>query len=139
MLERVDLFILAADAILLLHVLVVMFNVFGLIFIFIGNALKWSWVRNPWFRLLHLLAITVVVLLAWLNSICPLTSIEMALRTRAGDVAYSGTFISHWLESILYYQAPAWVFIVAYTIFGLMVVVSWFLIRPRHFPNKNIK
>jgi hypothetical protein len=60
----------------------------------------------------------------------------MALRTRAGDVAYSGTFISHWLESILYYQAPAWVFIVAYTTFGLMVVVSWFLIRPRHFPKK---
>ena len=137
MLEHVDLCILAADGVLLLQVLVVMFNVFGLIFIFIGNVLKWSWVRNPWFRLLHLLAISVVVLLAWLNSICPLTSIEMVLRTRAGDVAYSGSFISHWLEGILYYQAPPWVFIVAYTIFGLMVVVSWFLIRPRHFPKRT--
>ena len=133
------LYTLAADAILLLHVLIVIFNVFGLIFIFIGNVLKWSWIRNPWFRLLHLLAIGVVVLLAWLNSICPLTSIEMALRTRAGDVAYSGTFISHWLESILYYQAPPWVFALAYTIFGLIVVASWFLVRPRRFAKKNIK
>ena len=130
------LYTLAADAVLLLHVLVVMFNVFGLVFIFVGNVLKWSWIRNPWFRLLHLIAIGVVVLLAWLNSICPLTSIEMALRTRAGDVAYSGTFISHWLESILYYQAPPWIFALAYTVFGLMVVASWFLVRPRHFPKK---
>lgn len=136
MIERADLFMLAADAVLLSHVLVVMFNVFGLIFIFIGNVLKWSWVRNPWFRLLHLITIAVVVLLAWLNSICPLTSIEIALRTRAGDVTYSGTFISHWLESILYYQAPPWVFVFAYTVFGLIVVASWFLVRPRHFSNK---
>ena len=63
----------------------------------------------------------------------------MALRTRAGDVAYSGTFISHWLESILYYQAPPWVFALAYTIFGLIVVASWFLVRPRRFAKKNIK
>lgn len=137
MLERADLFMLAADAVLLSHVLVVMFNVFGLIFIFIGNVLKWSWVRNPWFRLLHLLAISVVVLLAWLNSLCPLTSIEMELRTHAGESAYSGSFISHWLESILYYQAPPWVFVIAYTIFGLVVVASWFLVRPRHFSDKH--
>ena len=131
------LFILAADAILLLHVLVVIFIVFSLVLIFVGNVLTWTWIRNPWFRLLHLLAICVVVLLSWLNMICPLTSIEMELRIRAGDTAYSGTFISHWLESILYYQAPPWVFVVGYTIFGVMVVASWFFIRPRHFHVKK--
>ena len=129
------LFILAADAILLLHVLVVIFIVFGLVLIFIGNALKWCWIRNPWFRVLHLVAICVVVFLSWLSFVCPLTSIEMELRTRAGDTTYSGTFISHWLESILYYQAPPWVFVVGYTIFGLMVIASWFLVRPRRFSN----
>ena len=125
--------LLAADAIMLLHVLVVIFNVFGLVFIFVGNALSWSWIRNPWFRSLHLLSIAIVVVLSWLNSICPLTSIEMSLRTRAGDTTYSGTFISHWLESILYYQAPPWAFAIGYTIFGAMVVASWYRVRPRHF------
>lgn len=129
------LFTLAADAILFLHVLVVMFNVFGLVLIFVGNVLNWLWIRNPWFRLIHLFTISVVVLLSWLNFLCPLTSIEMALRTRAGDIAYPGSFISHWLENILYYQAPPWVFVVSYTIFGVMVVVSWFLVRPRRFSN----
>lgn len=129
------LFTLAADIVLFLHVLVVIFNVFGLVLIFVGNVLNWLWIRNPWFRLIHLFTISVVVLLSWLNFLCPLTSIEMALRTRAGDIAYPGSFISHWLENILYYQAPPWVFVVSYTIFGVMVVVSWFLVRPRRFSN----
>jgi len=130
------LFTLAADIVLFLHVLVIIFNVFGLALIFIGNVLNWRWIRNPWFRLIHLFTIFVVVLLSWLNFICPLTSIEMTLRTRAGDTTYSGSFISHWLESILYYQAPPWVFIVSYTIFGIMVVASWFVIRPRAFSKQ---
>ncbi len=131
------LFMLAADIILLLHVLVVIFIVFGLVLIFVGNFLKWHWIQNPWFRLLHLIAIGIVVVLSWLNLICPLTSIEMALRARASDAVYSGSFISHWLEIILYYQAPPWVFVSGYTVFGVLVVVSWFLVRPRHFRVKD--
>jgi len=129
------LFILAADAILLLHVLVVIFILFGLVLIFVGKVFNWCWIRNPWFRVLHLVGICVVFFLSWLSFVCPLTSIEMELRTRAGDMTYSGTFISHWLESILYYQAPPWVFVAGYTIFGLMVIVSWFLVRPRRFSD----
>ena len=128
-----SLFMLAADAVLLLHVLVVIFIVLGLVLIFVGNYFAWRWVRDPWFRLLHLLAICGVVLLSWLGFICPLTSIEMALRARAGDAAYQGSFISHWLETLLYYQAPPWVFVVCYTVFGCIVIASWFLVRPRRF------
>ena len=137
MFENTFFFTLAADAVLLLHVLLVIFIVFGLALIFFGSFLNWQWVRNPWFRLLHLLAICTVVALSWLNFICPLTSIEMTLRARAGEITYTGSFISHWLEAILYYQAPPWVFIIAYTIFGLVVVLSWFLIAPYHFSDKH--
>ncbi len=126
-------YLLAADAILLLHVLFVVFVVLALVLIFVGKALAWSWVRNPWFRLSHLIATSVVVVQSWLRVICPLTTIEMAIRTRANDTIYSGSFISHWLETILYYQAPPWVFIVCYTVFGALVVVSWFWVHPRHF------
>ena len=125
--------LLVADVILLIHVLFVIFVVLGLVLIFVGHALSWPWVRNPWFRLIHLIAIAVVVVQSWLNIICPLTIIEMDLRTRAGDTAYSGSFVSHWLEVILYYQAPPWVFVVCYTMFGAMVVAGWFWVRPRRF------
>ncbi|MDJ0758219.1 MAG: DUF2784 domain-containing protein [Woeseiaceae bacterium] len=122
---------IAADLILLIHVAFVLFVVLGLIAILTGGWLKWSWVRNRWFRILHLVAIGVVVLQAWLGRLCPLTIWEMALRAKAGDATYEGAFIAHWLQSLLYYNAPMWVFAVAYTAFGLLVVLSWFLVRPR--------
>lgn len=131
--ESSTLLLLAADIVLLLHVLFVVFVVIGLLLIFIGKAGKWSWVRNPWFRLSHLLAISVIVGQSWLNIICPLTTLEMALRSRAGDSTYTGSFIAHWLDSLLYYQAPLWVFMVIYTVFGVIVAGSWFWVKPHPF------
>ena len=127
------LFLLAADAILLLHVLFVAFVVIGMLLVYIGKVRDWSWVRNPWFRLTHLIAITVVVIQSWLGLICPLTTIEMTLRSRAGDTVYAGSFISHWLESMLYYELQPWVFVVCYMAFAAIVAASWHWIRPRRF------
>jgi len=127
------LYLLAADLLLIGHVLFVAFVVFGLVLILIGKPLNWNWVRNPWFRLIHLAAIGIVALQSWLGVICPLTKLEMTLRDRADGVVYSGSFISHWLDSLLYYQAPAWVFTVCYTGFAALVVISWYWIRPRRF------
>jgi hypothetical protein len=123
-------YLLAADAVLLLHVLFVVFVVVGLLLVLAGRLLSWEWVRNWWFRVIHLGAIGVVVLQAWLGVICPLTRLEMYLRDKAGDTTYGGSFVSHWLEAILYYRAPAWVFAVAYTLFAIVVVMSWVWVRP---------
>ena len=125
------LYLLAADITLLMHAGFVAFVVVGLILILAGKALAWSWVRNPWFRWLHLAAIGIVVLQSWFGVICPLTTLEMTLRSRAGDSVYPGAFIAHWVETILYYDAPAWVFAVCYTAFGALVVISWYWVRPR--------
>lgn len=124
---------LAADIILLLHVLFVGFVVVGLVLIIAGGLFGWSWVRNPWFRITHLVAIGIVVVQSWIGVICPLTTWEMALRTQAGDTIYTGSFIGHWLGRMLYYQAPPWAFVVSYTLFAMLVAVSWCLIRPRPF------
>jgi glucan phosphoethanolaminetransferase (alkaline phosphatase superfamily) len=120
----------AADVILITHVLFVAFVVFGLMLVYAGFFLKWQWVRNVWFRSVHLVAIGVVVLQSWFGFICPLTTWEMGLRARAGQVVYDGSFIAHWLHQFLYFQAPPWVFIACYTAFGGLVLLSWFLVRP---------
>ena len=122
---------LAADLILAVHTGIVLFIVVGLILILAGGFRGWLWVRNPVFRLAHLAAISVVVLQAWLGQICPLTTWEMALRSRAGDATYTGSFIAHWLQAFLYYDAPLWVFALTYTLFGALVVIAWFWVRPR--------
>jgi len=132
------LYLISADVILFTHVLFVAFVIFGLLLIVAGKLFSWFWVRNPWFRLVHLIAIFGVVLQSWLGVTCFLTSWEMALRKKADDATYSGTFISHWLETILYYNASEWVFIISYTVFGLLVLASWLWVRPRPFAkNRN--
>jgi len=127
---------IGADLVLLTHVAFVAFVVIGLLVIVGGGFRGWRWVRNPWFRSLHLGAIALVVGQAWLGVICPLTTLEMALRARAGDQTYGGTFIAHWLQQLLYYQAPPWVFLACYTGFGLVVAGTWIGFRPRPFRTK---
>lgn len=124
------LYAIAADLLLALHVLFVVFVVVGLLVILAGAALGWSWIRNPWFRLAHVVSIIVVALQAWLGRICPLTVWEMALRARAGEATYSGDFIGHWLQRLLYFEAPLWVFAVCYTAFAALVAACWVWIRP---------
>ena len=124
-------YVMLADTLLVLHVVFVAFVVVGLLAIYLGHFLNWSWVRNVWFRVSHLIAIGVVVVQSWIGVICPLTTWEMTLRDRAGEASYEGSFIQHWLHAILYYSAPEWVFILSYTVFGGLVLISWFLIRPR--------
>ena len=130
-------YLLTADAVLILHVLFVAFVVIGLLFIFLGKARGWFWIRNPLLRLAHLAAISVVTLQSWLGMMCPLTLLEKSLRLRAGDTVYTGSFISHSLETLLYYKAPAWVFVVCYTTFGIIVVASWLRVRPRPFTKSS--
>lgn len=122
---------LLADVVLVLHFAVVVFVVGGLLAVVAGGALKWRWVRGRAFRWLHLAAIAVVVAQAWLGRLCPLTTLESWLRTQAGSVAYQSSFIEHWLQRWLYYEAPPWVFTTAYTAFAVLVLWAWWRVPPR--------
>ena len=123
-----------ADAVLALHFAVVTFVVGGLVLIIIGNFAHWRWVNALWFRLAHLAAIAVVAAEAWLGIACPLTTFEWWLRAKSGvtsGLADNESFIGYWLHRLLFYSAPPWVFVLAYTVFGLLVVAAWFWFPPR--------
>ena len=126
-----------ADAVLILHTSIVVFIVVGLLLILIGGVRKWAWIVNPWFRVAHLVGIGTVVLQAWLGVLCPLTTLEMWLRQQAGSLIYRESFIQYWLQKILFYQAPLWVFAVAYTAFALLVLMAWLKFPPTFKPVKN--
>ncbi len=114
-----------ANAVLILHVGIVLFIVFGLVLTLVGGARRWAWVRNFWFRAPHLAGIGYIALEAWLGIVCPLTTLEQWLRERAGQAVYGGDFIAHWLRKVMFYEADPWVFIAAYSGFALLVLVSW--------------
>ena len=120
---------LFADLVLTLHAAIVVFVVGGLVFIVVGYPRNWRWAKAGWFRLAHLAAIAIVVAEAWIGAVCPLTSLEMWLRAQGRSATYAGSFIEHWLQKLLYYEAPAWVFTLAYSVFGLAVAATW-----RYFP-----
>jgi hypothetical protein len=114
-----------------LHVAIVLFVVGGLVLVVAGNRRGWGWV-NAWaFRLAHLAAIAVVAAEAWLGVVCPLTTLEMRLRARAGGSTYEGSFIEHWLQRALYWDAAGSVFTLAYTVFALAVAAAWWRYPPR--------
>ena len=123
---------LLADVVLTLHVAFVVFVVGGLVLVIVGNLLGWQWVNALWFRLIHLGTIAVVAAEAWLGAACPLTTFEMWLRAMAQDTIFEGSFLEYWLQRFLYYEAPAWVFILTYSLFGLLVVAAWW-----HFPPQR--
>jgi len=122
---------LLADGVLVLHLGVVIFVVGGLVLVVVGHLAGWRWVDHLGFRIAHLLAIAVVVAESWLGVVCPLTTLEMWLRARGGGATYGGGFVEHWLQTLLYHDAPAWVFVAAYSAFGALVVASWWLFPPR--------
>ncbi len=119
-----------ANTVLILHVGIVLFIVGGLVLTLIGGIMKWRWVRNFYFRAVHLAGIAGIAMEAWSGIVCPLTTWEMSLREKAGQMVYEGDFIAFWLRKLLFYQAEPWVFIAAYSGFGLLVLISWFLIPP---------
>jgi len=120
-----------ADVVLTVHFGIVVFVVGALGLIVAGNLRGWAFVNGWWFRLAHLGAIGVVVAQAWLGIVCPLTTLENWLRGQAGQATYESSFIEHWLTRILFYEAPAWAFTAAYTLFALAVAAAWWRFPPR--------
>jgi hypothetical protein len=120
-----------ADAVLVVHTGFVLFVVGGQGLIVCGWAFDWHWTRHAGFRLAHLIAILVVVLQSWLGIFCPLTLLESQLRQLAGAEGYPVSFIGYWLYRLLYYRAPLWTFTLAYSLFALLVIVTWIRHPPR--------
>lgn len=114
---------LLADAVLLLH--------FGFVlFVAAGGLLVMKWPRLAW---LHLPALLWAVWIELSGNLCPLTPMEQSLRQQAGEVAYTGSFIGHYIEPILYpagltREAQWWL---AGTVLALNLLIYLLVIRAR--------
>ncbi len=119
-----------ADLVLATHAAYVLFVVGGQALIVIGWIRGWEWTRGRMFRLLHLVAIGLVMLEAWLGINCPLTMLENFFRLKAGAAAYESSFIVHWLRWLIFYAAPEWIFTLIYTVFTTLVILTWLAYPP---------
>jgi hypothetical protein len=118
---------LVADALLVVHFVIAAFIVGGLVLVWLGAAFGWRWIRNPWFRYLHLGAIAFVAAEALLGIACPLTVWEDLLR---GGVQ-AESFVGRWVHRLLYYRAPEWIFTAAYAVWTAATLLTLWLVPPR--------
>ncbi len=118
---------MAALAILLVHFAIIAFNVAGCVLVPMGAWRGWRWVRGFWWRLAHLLSFAVVALQAVLGRACFLTiwQGDLAGHTRAPPL------IATWINHVIYWPLPLWVFAVAYVVIFLYVLALWAWVRPR--------
>jgi len=124
-------FILLADLTVLFHASFVLFIVVGQLLITLGWWQSWRWSQNLLFRILHLSAISYVVIETWLGIPCPLTLLESKLRILGGQTATDLGFIAYWMHRILFYTAPDWVFTLLYSLFGGWVVLTFWYYPPQ--------
>ena len=83
---------LLADLVVLLHLAFILFVLLG------GLAA----IRRPRIAWLHLPALGWAVAVEAAGWICPLTPLERHLRLAAGEAAYAGGFVEHYLVPVLY-------------------------------------
>ncbi len=81
-----------ADLVLVLHLAFIVFVLAGGLL-----ALRWRWAP-----LVHLPAALWGVLVQVSGRLCPLTPLENALRSAAGEAGYAGGFIEHYLVPTIY-------------------------------------
>ena len=131
-------FALLADIIVVFHFCYVAFTVGGEVVVLLGGGLKWRWVRNLPFRIVHLAAVVLVAGEALAGAGCPLTVWEYALRVRAGQsVEGQISFVARLVRSIIFYDLPAWVFLVAYVAFAALVALTFLVFVPTGRPARE--
>ncbi|MGA8383020.1 MAG: DUF2784 family protein [Stellaceae bacterium] len=114
---------LLAEAVLAAHLAIILFNLFGLIVVPLGAARGWRFVHVAWWRVLHLALLAAVAAQALAGRACFLTVWQSEL---AGGAANPVPLIMGWVDRLIYWRLPIWVFAVLYAlVFGYALALLW--------------
>lgn len=118
---------LLGQLVLAIHLVVIAFNVLGLVAIPLGAARGWSWVRVRWWRALHVLSWVVVAVQALLGRACALTIWQDGLTGGGAE----DPLIMRWVNGLIYWDLPMWMFTALYLALFALVVALWWRVPPR--------
>lgn len=110
-------FKLAADAVVVVHLLWILFIMLGAL---VGC-------RVAWVKWLHLSALGFSLCLQLFGWICPLTDLEVWLRRQHDpSLAYPGDFLAHYAQRLVYLPAPReTVFMATLIVMGASAWAYW--------------
>jgi len=100
-----------AATILAVHVLIIAFNIAGLVVIPLGSWRGWSFVHAPLWRLLHLASLGVTAVQAALGQACFLTTWQYEAGGGQGE---QEPLIMRWVNGLVYWDIPLSVFTAIY-------------------------
>jgi len=106
---------LLASLILIVHLAIVAFNIFGLIVIPLGAWRGWAFVHYPVWRLLHLGSLAVVAVQAAFGQACFLTIWHADLSGQQSDTP----MIMAWINNLILWPLPMWMFAIGYLLIFL--------------------
>lgn len=127
---------LLADVIVVIHLVYACFVLFGTIAIVIGVPCSWQWIKNFHFRTIHIVCTVFVPLETLLGMICPLTSLENFFLRASGAEGYNRSFIGKLVSTVLFYDAPEWVFLTIYVALAIVVIIYYIFYPPLGLADK---
>jgi hypothetical protein len=119
-----------ADGVVALHLFFILFVVLGGI-ITLGRP-KVIWVHIP--------CVLWAIILELSGIICPLTPLENELRIRAGQGMYSGDYVIHYIEPLIYLEGLTRQFQIILGVMAALVnmmVYTWIFFRKKQRGLKN--
>lgn len=125
-----------ADLVLFAHLAVILFNVFGLIAIPLGAWRGWPFVRVFWWRALHVGLLGTVAIQALLARVCFLTIWQSDLLRQAGTAVSAEPLIQRWVNRLIFWPLPLWVFAAMYVAVLALAVFLWWMVPPK-FPRRS--
>ena len=118
--------ILFSEIVLLFHFCVFLFMVLSFFLIPYGYYQKWEWVKNRYYRLIHLILMGIIFIEAILGFMCPLTILENFLRN---DIEINNK-ITQIIHQVMYWDLPTNQFIILYLLSLLYLIFLWFFFKP---------
>jgi len=121
---------IAADFVILIHVVWIAFVILGFpIFLY----LNW-----PRWRIFHLASLIAMVIMQLTHTICPLTHLEAYLKSKGTSAqVYPGQFTIETIENLIYVEDLTLEKITYATIMFFMVVLLSFWLRPLRVKKSN--
>ena len=118
--------IIFSEIVLLFHFCIFLFVILSFFLIPLGYSRKWEWVKNKYYRLIHLILMGIIFIETILGFMCPLTILENFLRN---DIEINNK-ITQIIHQVMYWDLPTYQFIILYLLSLLYLIFLWFFFKP---------
>lgn len=129
-LENINFLYYLSRLVALIHLLYVLFVFLGIAVIYIGELFKIKFVRNIWFRTIHLIAMIIVAIQQYFLINCPLTILEKNLLLKSGNEVYDGAFVAHMINTY-HLNIPTSYYLPLYIGLSVLFMLTFLIIPPK--------